>query len=607
MLIWSCGIGGGESTIKNNYMETRKMKIEYRKLTDNESDPWLLLTNIDELIWNGVYALRVIDDDGSLGLPFRFENDDTVTLVLKDHSHEGKLQNGRTVVQTITRVERSSGKVFTYTRTRYCVDGKHRWNTWERAADSEGGAVIDSTGLLQMVGDGLAVGADGKITIADNAVDDKRLSAGLKHRIDVLVINSGMTLNFGRLVEFEEPDKTSRTRVYSEKIYSNGETITANAGYKIQSYKVWDEVQELFYETNLNADSYFMEDIGYFFEIEFVKEDGNAFTAEEFPLVIKSFVRTNVVWDATKRMDSFVAQGDYHISGVRSKTSDGLPMAGGGAFNARLTVLTSGNCITQKLTLLNVSGGSSNVYIRHRQNEEWGLWKELLTEIPNKSVTENKLGADVNARIDTIARKASLADTLVMNADIALNYGRLVEFEEPDKTLNNRVYSEKIYSNGETITANAGYKIQSYKVWDEVQELFYETDLNADSYFLQDIGCFFEIEFVKEDGSAFTAEELPKVIKSFIRTPIVWDTDKRMDSFVAQGNFHISGNRTKTTDGLPTTTTGKFEARLTVLAGSETSVMQVLTLYYISTGEGNMYMRTLQGTTWSAWKSLFGA
>ena len=140
-----------------------------------------------------------------------------------------------------------------------------------------------------------------------------------------------------------------------------------------------------------------------------------------------------------------------------------------------------------------------------------------------------------------------------------------------------------------------------------MQELFYETDLNADSYFLQDIGCFFEIEFVKEDGSAFTAEELPKVIKSFIRTPIVWDTDKRMDSFVAQGNFHISGNRTKTTDGLPTTTTGKFEARLTVLAGSETSVMQVLTLYYISTGEGNMYMRTLQGTTWSAWKSLFGA
>ena len=62
-------------------METTKMKIEYRKLTDNESDPWQLLTNIDELIWNGVYVLRVSDDDDTHGLPFRFSNDETVTLL----------------------------------------------------------------------------------------------------------------------------------------------------------------------------------------------------------------------------------------------------------------------------------------------------------------------------------------------------------------------------------------------------------------------------------------------------------------------------------------------------------------------------------------------
>ena len=54
------------------------MKIEYRKQIDSETAPWQLLTNIDELLWNGVYALRVTDDDGTHSLPFRFANDDTV-------------------------------------------------------------------------------------------------------------------------------------------------------------------------------------------------------------------------------------------------------------------------------------------------------------------------------------------------------------------------------------------------------------------------------------------------------------------------------------------------------------------------------------------------
>ena len=36
-------------------METKKMKIEYRKQIDSETASWQLLTNIDELLWNGVY------------------------------------------------------------------------------------------------------------------------------------------------------------------------------------------------------------------------------------------------------------------------------------------------------------------------------------------------------------------------------------------------------------------------------------------------------------------------------------------------------------------------------------------------------------------------
>ena len=106
------------------------MKIEYRKQIDSETAPWQLLTNVDELIWNGVYALRVSHDNGSQNLPFCFGSDETATLAVKDHSHEGMLESARTIVQTITRVERSYGKVYTYTRTRYNDGGGHAWSQW---------------------------------------------------------------------------------------------------------------------------------------------------------------------------------------------------------------------------------------------------------------------------------------------------------------------------------------------------------------------------------------------------------------------------------------------------------------------------------------------
>ena len=43
-------------------METKKMKIEYRKQIDSETASWQLLTNIDELLWNGVYYTQNIEN-----------------------------------------------------------------------------------------------------------------------------------------------------------------------------------------------------------------------------------------------------------------------------------------------------------------------------------------------------------------------------------------------------------------------------------------------------------------------------------------------------------------------------------------------------------------
>lgn len=111
-------------------METTKMRIEYCKQVDSETSPWLSLTNVDELQWNGVYSLRVSNDDGLHNLPFRLRDGETVTLVVKDHSHPGKLQGKRTVVQEITHVDRATGCVSNYSRFCSKVNGMPTWSNW---------------------------------------------------------------------------------------------------------------------------------------------------------------------------------------------------------------------------------------------------------------------------------------------------------------------------------------------------------------------------------------------------------------------------------------------------------------------------------------------
>ena len=111
-------------------METKVMRIEYCKQVDSDTAPWLSLTNVDELQWNGVYSLRVSNDDGSHNLPFRLRDDETVTFVVKDHSHPGMLQGSRTIVQEITHVDRATGSVSNYSRHCSNANGKPTWSKW---------------------------------------------------------------------------------------------------------------------------------------------------------------------------------------------------------------------------------------------------------------------------------------------------------------------------------------------------------------------------------------------------------------------------------------------------------------------------------------------
>ena len=367
------------------------MKIEYRKQVDSETAPWQLLTNMDELLWNGVYALRVAHDDGSHNLPFRFENDETVTIVVKDHAHEGMLENGRTVVQTITRVDRTTGNVYVYTRTRYNAGGIHNWSYWALAG--EGNAALETPKASKsslgsvIVGDGLAVDADGKVSLAAGAVGEVQLDASITAKIASMgdklqhaasfAVNDGIALHIGALVENNTPYSGTNYRTYTDKLLSNGEHLIVNEGYSISTYKIFDGEQEIAFVANQDLKQITLDGEHLNYQLEFKKNDATAFASSELPVVIKYFQRSHIAWSANSHMDNYIAPGTYNIRGDRTNLADGLPIYITGSFSARLMVLASNNCVTQLLTLLNVGGGDGNVYARTCQHGAWGTWGKL--------------------------------------------------------------------------------------------------------------------------------------------------------------------------------------------------------------------------------------
>lgn len=367
------------------------MKIEYRKQVDSETAPWQLLTNMDELLWNGVYALRVAHDNGSHNLPFRFENDETVTIVVKDHAHEGMLDNGRTVVQTITRVDRTTGNVYLYTRTRYNAGGTHAWSYWALAG--EGNVAFETPKASKsslgsvIVGDGLAVDADGKVSLAAGAVGEEQIDASITAKIASMgdklqhaasfAVNDGIALYFGALVENNTPYNGTNYRTYTDKLLSNGEHLIVNEGYSISTYKIFDGEQEISFVANLDLKQITLDGEHLNYQLEFKKNDATAFASSELPVVIKYFQRNPIAWSAGSHIDNYTAPGTYNIRGDRTNLADGLPIYNTGSFSARLTVLAAHNCVTQVLTLLNVSGCDSNVYTRTRQGSNWGTWSKL--------------------------------------------------------------------------------------------------------------------------------------------------------------------------------------------------------------------------------------
>lgn len=114
-------------------MENKTFRIEFRKELENGNEVEWPSTATFDGFEEGIYKLNVYNDDNSHGLPFRLADDEPLTLIVKYYPEdaEAKLQRERKIVQTLTYVQRSTGKVFTCTRTRRYNGKDYVWSNWE--------------------------------------------------------------------------------------------------------------------------------------------------------------------------------------------------------------------------------------------------------------------------------------------------------------------------------------------------------------------------------------------------------------------------------------------------------------------------------------------
>ena len=212
-------------------MEKKNLRNEYRRLHDGEKSEWKQLTSIGEFIWDGVYAIRFVTNDGSLGMPFKFSGEEVVNLLVNDQFPDNHIQNNRIIVQTLTRVDKATGDVQTYTRTRRYNNGEHKWGEWvnnENGSNSSSGGSCNCGDIV--LGTSIVNPTDTVVCIMPNVLyvwgEVESLDITLAQPDDVSIVNEYM-------IQFTSGDVATTLILPSEIKWASTPTIQANKVYQI--------------------------------------------------------------------------------------------------------------------------------------------------------------------------------------------------------------------------------------------------------------------------------------------------------------------------------------------------------------------------------------
>lgn len=243
--------------------------------------------------------------------------------------------------------------------------------------------------------------------IADGSVTEQKLSSSVKNKLntaydkanlaDSMRVNDGINFVIGALEDTGEIYQGTNFRATSMPIKTNGEKITVSGGYIITKYVLyWDnEAADYSSVDDISLDTFDAAEVeNIYIRIEVRKTDNTAIGEDELTGIVKSFIRKPFAWNDNCNLNNFTPQGRYTISGEReANATDNMPILNGGKVEAVLDVLAKDNCITQVLTLLNVGGGDGNIYTRTRQDNTWGQWGKLQTNVEVGLINQQQMDA----------------------------------------------------------------------------------------------------------------------------------------------------------------------------------------------------------------------
>lgn len=361
----------------------------------------------------------------------------------------------------------------------------------------------------------------------------------------------------------------------------------------------------------------FPEYAGYGVDSELSDDSINPVQNRVVKAAIEAVAPKVVVWNADSSLndDVFKVSGIYSINGVRVNNDDNLPIYNMGDFSARLTVLATGNCVTQLLTLLNVGGGDGNVYVRTWQNGIWKQWGKLQTNVEvgligfgqQKSLddfVDNGMYSGVNAyatgergsdgypiySVETFV-------LVVVNAYLygggvtQLKYSLLLDGTVGVKT---RVKKDGSWSDwievGENITVDS--VLSSSSINPVQNKVLYN--------------CFNSMQTAINKKTGYTV--------------VTWGNSSDINKYTTEGHYRIKGERLNEADGLPIDNAASghtINAWLLVLDSSisgtgesdDKCITQKLTLCNRTGGDGDVYIRTGRGASaasiiWGPWGKL---
>ena len=250
-------------------------------------------------------------------------------------------------------------------------------------------------------------GGGGTGDIADGAVTEKKLSIDVANKLntayDKANLADSLITNFNKIkpkIGAVEDDGT----IYYGTSYcahialtGEGKLLLNDGGYFISKIVILykDGSAANVFEDDLQEDWLDFSEDSLSWLIEFRKSDNTTFNNNDLEKVIKNVSFNSVAWNEYSNLDNYNCIGEYIIRGERKNNDDNMPINNLGNIEARLNVIadTIGKNATQVLTLLNVGGGDGNIYTRTRQDNTWGAWGKLQTNVEVGVINQQQMDA----------------------------------------------------------------------------------------------------------------------------------------------------------------------------------------------------------------------